>query len=199
MGAGTRAGWYSYDWLDNGRQSSATRIVPELQHPRVGSVFPALPGVNDGFTLLAIQPEHVLILGWPAPDGTTEVTWTFVLDEAAGVTRLLVRVRAGPGYRFHGLPLLLTRRVIRVVHFIMQRKQLLGIARRADVSMSQQSAFRTPGGKTAFLAAYDAAMQLWPVSYEEMDIPTRFGTTHVVASGPTDAERWCSCTATWPR
>ena len=188
MGAGTRAGWYSYDWLDNGRQSSATRIVPELQHPGVGTVFPALPGVKDGFTLLAIQPERVLILGWPAPDGTTEVTWTFVLDEAAGVTRLLVRVRGGPGYRFHGLPLLLTRLVVRVVHFIMQRKQLLGIARRAEVSMSQQSVFRTPEGKTAFLAAYDAAMKLWPVSYEEMDIPTRFGTTHVVASGPKDAE-----------
>ena len=36
MGAGSRAGWYSYDWLDNGRQPSATRIVPELQHPAVG-------------------------------------------------------------------------------------------------------------------------------------------------------------------
>jgi hypothetical protein len=31
-----------------------------------------------------------------------------------------------------GLPLLLTRIVIRVVHFIMQRKQLLGIKRRAE-------------------------------------------------------------------
>ena len=54
--------------------------------------------------------------------------------------------------------------------------------------MSQQSVFRTPEGKTAFLAAYDAAMELWPVSYEEMDIPTRFGTTHVAASGAKDAE-----------
>jgi hypothetical protein len=34
-----------------------------------------------------------------------EVTWTFVLDEIApGATRLLVRVRGGPRYRFHGLP-----------------------------------------------------------------------------------------------
>jgi hypothetical protein len=29
MGAGRRAGWYSYDLLDNGRQPSAGRIVPE--------------------------------------------------------------------------------------------------------------------------------------------------------------------------
>jgi len=35
-------------------------------------------------------------LGWLAPDGTPEVTWTFVLDEIApGMTRLLVRVRGG--------------------------------------------------------------------------------------------------------
>ena len=133
MGAGSRGGWYSYDWLDNGRQPSATRIVPDLQHPAIGTIFPALPGVTEGFTLLEIEHERVLTLGWLAPDGTPEVTWTFVLDEMApGVTRLLVRVRGGPGYRFHGLPLLLTRLVVRIVHFIMQRKQLLGIKRRAE-------------------------------------------------------------------
>jgi len=132
MGAGNRAGWYSYDWLDNRRQPSAARIVPELQHPAIGSIFPALPGVTDCFILLAIEPERALVLGFPR-NGPTEVTWTFVLDEVApGVTRLIVRARGGPGYRFHGLPLLLTRIVVRVVHFIMQRKQLLGIARRAE-------------------------------------------------------------------
>jgi len=133
MGAGSRAGWYSYDRLDNGRQPSAMRIVPELQHPVIGSIFPALPGVTDGFTLLAIDSERMLTLGWLAPDGTPQVTWTFVLDEVSpGVTRLLVRARGGPGYRFYGLPLLLTRLVVRVVHFVMQRKQLLGIATRAE-------------------------------------------------------------------
>jgi len=134
MGAGSRGGWYSYDWLDNGRRPSASRIVPALQHPAVGDIFPAMPGMTEGFTLLAIEPERTLMLGWLAPDGTPEVTWTFVLDEVTpGVTRLLVRARGGPGYRFHGLPLMLTRVVVRVVHFIMQRKQLLGIASRASL------------------------------------------------------------------
>jgi hypothetical protein len=143
MGAGSRAGWYSYDRLDNGRQPSAMRIVPELQHPSIGSIFPALPGVTDGFTLLAIDPERMLTLGWLAPDGTAQVTWTFVLDEVSpGVTRLLVRARGGPGYRFHGLPLPLTKLVIRVVHFIMQRKQLLGLAARAEARASGR-AFKT--------------------------------------------------------
>jgi pimeloyl-ACP methyl ester carboxylesterase len=53
--------------------------------------------------------------------------------------------------------------------------------------MSHPSAFKTPEGEAAFLAAYDAAMKLWPVPYEETDIPSRFGMTHVVASGPKDA------------
>jgi hypothetical protein len=137
MGAGNRGGWYSYDWLDNGRQPSAARLVPELQCPAIGTIFPALPGATQGFTLLAIEPERVLTLGWLALDGTPEVTWTFVLAEVApGVTRLLVRVRSGAGYRFRGMPQLLTRLVVRGVHFIMQRKQLLGIRRRADAGPS---------------------------------------------------------------
>ena len=133
MGAGSRGGWYSYDWIDNARRPSAVRIIAELQHPAVGTIFPALPDVTEGFTLLASERDQVLTLGWLAPDGTTQVTWTFVLDEVApGTTRLLVRVRGGSGYRFLGLPLPLTRVAVRVVHFIMQRKQLLGIASRAE-------------------------------------------------------------------
>jgi pimeloyl-ACP methyl ester carboxylesterase len=53
--------------------------------------------------------------------------------------------------------------------------------------MSHPSAFKTPEGEARYLAAYDAALKLWPVPYEEIDIPTRFGTTHVVVSGPKDA------------
>ena len=34
--------------------------------------------------------------------------------------------------------------------------------------MSQPSAFKTPEGEAAYLAAYDAAMKLWPVPYEEI-------------------------------
>jgi pimeloyl-ACP methyl ester carboxylesterase len=58
---------------------------------------------------------------------------------------------------------------------------------RAEMAMSHSSAFKTPEGQAAFLAAYDAAMKLWPVPYEEMEIPSRFGMTHVVVSGPKDA------------
>lgn len=53
--------------------------------------------------------------------------------------------------------------------------------------MFHPSAFKTPEGEARFLAAYDAAMKLWPVPYEEIDVPSCFGTTHVVVSGPKTA------------
>jgi len=53
--------------------------------------------------------------------------------------------------------------------------------------MTNTSAFKTSEGEAAYLAAYDAAMDLWPVPYEEIEIPSRFGMTHVVTSGPKDA------------
>ena len=53
--------------------------------------------------------------------------------------------------------------------------------------MSRPSAFKTREGEASYLAAYDAALKLWPVPCDERDIPTRFGTTHVLVSGPKDA------------
>jgi hypothetical protein len=135
MGAGSRAGWYSYDALDNGGRPSATCLVPALQHIRIGTVFPALPGATEGFVVLAFEPYRSLILGWPSPDGPPLVTWAFVLEAAArNSTRLIVRARGGRGYRFHGLPSWASLPIVRLAHFVMQRKQLLGIARRVESS-----------------------------------------------------------------
>ena len=133
MGAG-RAGWYSYDLIDNGSRRSADRIVPELQKLAIGMVFPALPGATDGFTLASFEANRSLVIGWKAPGGSWLMTWTFVLEPSPddGSTRLLVRARGGPGYKFQGLPWGLTRRIVPAVHFVMQRRQLLGIAARAE-------------------------------------------------------------------
>jgi hypothetical protein len=133
MGAGSRAGWYSYDVLDNGRRPSALWIIPELQQLAVGMLFPAGPGVTDGFTLLAFEPERFLVLGWRAPDGGHVMTWAFVLEEIEhGSTRLLVRVRVRAGARVFGLPWSVANYLVSAIHFPMQRKQLMGIARRAE-------------------------------------------------------------------
>ena len=45
------------------------------------------------------------------------------------------------------------------------------------------SSFTSPEGEKEFIAAYDTVLKRWPVTYEELDIPTRFGTTHLIASG----------------
>jgi pimeloyl-ACP methyl ester carboxylesterase/hypothetical membrane protein len=62
----------------------------------------------------------------------------------------------------------------------------LALLRKESVRASR-SPFKTPEGEGAFIAAYDDAMKLWPVPYEEIGIPTQFGTTHVVTSGPMNA------------
>jgi pimeloyl-ACP methyl ester carboxylesterase len=49
------------------------------------------------------------------------------------------------------------------------------------------SVFRSPEGKAKYYAAYDAVLQQWPISYEEVYIPTRFGDTHVIISGAKNA------------
>ena len=136
MGGG-RAGWYSYDFIDNGGNRSAERILPELQNIAVGSLLPSLPGATDGFVVHQYEPGRRLVLGHgPASNGAPLSTWTFVLEQPApDRTRLIVRGRLGlgrPGHRPYGLPPVLLRLVGPLGHFVMQRKQLLGIARRAE-------------------------------------------------------------------
>jgi len=100
-------------------------------------------GVTDGFTLLTFEPERILVLGWTAPEGGYVMTWAFVLEETEhGSTRLSVRVRVRPGARICGLPWWAANCLVSVIHFVMQRKQLIGIARRAELTMSRSSAFK---------------------------------------------------------
>ena len=53
-------------------------------------------------------------------------------DADGGSTRLVTRVRGSRDYPFFGLPRVIGDPIIRSVHFIMERKQLLGIASRAE-------------------------------------------------------------------
>jgi hypothetical protein len=138
MGAG-RAGWYSYDFIDNGGQPSADRIIRELQHAQVGDLFPALPGFREGFTVLRVDPERVLVLGWLHPGQRRPVmTWAFALKEPKPeTTRLIVRARASEGSRPSiGGSDWTIRTFTAWGHLLMQQKQLLGIARRAEALLS---------------------------------------------------------------
>jgi hypothetical protein len=138
MGAG-RAGWYSYDFVDNGGTPSAERIIPELQRLYVGAIMPWLPGATDGAIVRDYEWErHIVLDDGPRRGARPAVTWAFVLEKLAPArTRLLVRARAAAGYHppYH-LPLWTIRTLVPLGHAIMQRRQLLGIARRAERAMA---------------------------------------------------------------
>jgi protein-S-isoprenylcysteine O-methyltransferase Ste14 len=125
MGCG-RAGWYSYDDLDNGGVPSAERIVAEFQRAEVGEIFPMRPGDRDSFIVRALELEHWLVLG----DAAGSATWTFALDPIdEESTRLLTR-STGSYNRF--VVGLLFEILLRPIHFGMQRRQLLTLKRNAE-------------------------------------------------------------------
>jgi pimeloyl-ACP methyl ester carboxylesterase len=46
--------------------------------------------------------------------------------------------------------------------------------------------FRDDAARRRYAIAYDAALAAWPVPPNELDIETRFGSTHLLVTGPTD-------------
>jgi hypothetical protein len=136
-----RAGWYSYDFLDNGGIESAREIVAEIQNLKVGDILKATPEGEDGFEVPRIEPPRALVLGGlfdpvshsqlpftaARPQRYWHVSWAFVLEPLDGETRLLVRARAAfsPRERLHAA-------WIRPVHHFMERAQLRGLAARVE-------------------------------------------------------------------
>jgi hypothetical protein len=94
MGAG-RAGWYSWDAIDNGGTRSSESIVPALQTVARGDIMPAVPGAKDAFVVAAVERDRDLVLTVPDGRGGNAVAWEHVLDPLpGGRTRLIVRGRA---------------------------------------------------------------------------------------------------------
>ena len=123
-----RAGWYSYDGLDNGGVRSAERIVPELQQVRVGDIFPMSPKVEDTFVVRLVEPERALVLG----DAAGGMAWEFVLEPVdEDSTRVIARVRAT--YDKPALGLFL-KVFWRPTHFAMERRQLVNLKRLVEAA-----------------------------------------------------------------
>jgi pimeloyl-ACP methyl ester carboxylesterase len=53
---------------------------------------------------------------------------------------------------------------------------------------NETAVFRTPAGEAKNVLAYNEVLTLWPTPYEELDISSDFGVTHIIASGPKNAE-----------
>jgi hypothetical protein len=83
-----KAGWYSYDWIDNDFRRSAERIIPEYQDLAVGDTILMMPAM--GFEVKAIDRPHSIVS--ILEDGTT--SWCLGLYPADdGRTRLVSRWR----------------------------------------------------------------------------------------------------------
>ncbi len=52
---------------------------------------------------------------------------------------------------------------------------------------NNQTLFKSSQGMAKYMDAYDAVLSLWSVPYETLEIPTKFGCTHVIASGRNNA------------
>jgi hypothetical protein len=127
MGYG-RGGLYSYDWLDRlfGYLDgpSAEVVLPQFQSLKAGDTIPLGRGPN--WPVVDVQTRRSLVLE-PIQG---KVTWAFLLvpvnDRA---TRLVTRVR------FHVASTMRERLMMALMDpaaFVMTRKMLLGIKRRAE-------------------------------------------------------------------
>jgi len=128
-----RGGFYSYTWLENRFGlgiRNADRIHPEWQEIRGGdSIYATPPGWLGmhrrlGWRVARAEPDRVLLLeNWGA----------FILEPENGATRLIVRTRGGGSDRPVDLALApLGLLLFEPAHFLMQRKMLLELKRRAE-------------------------------------------------------------------
>lgn len=154
MGAG-RAGWYSWDLIDNGGRPSSTQILPVYQHVAVGDILPAIPGASDAFRVTAVEPQRDLLLTVPDGRGGHRVTWEHRLEPLeGGRTRLLVRGRVARDWlapapagalpptppifieRIYALMARMPRPILLAFaglgHRVMEARHLRGIKRRAE-------------------------------------------------------------------
>jgi hypothetical protein len=163
-----RAGWYSYDALDN-KGASAARVMPEFQHIAVGEVMPTHPG--GGFLVKVVEPERALVLysdteivrrqsQKASEEGTDELptaglkasgamlgssfpefaaSWAFYLRPTEdGQTRLVERFRAQTPGS--GPARAVLGEIMGTGIVLMTRKQLLGIKARVEGTLGESAA-----------------------------------------------------------
>jgi proline iminopeptidase len=138
-----RAGWYSWDRLDNGGRPSAERVVPEWQDRTEGDRMISTPGGATWFTVARMTPPRDLVLRaalelpsgrplevrGPLPRVYNDGIWAFHLRPLpGGRTRLVVRTRSRgrPRWADRAVGLLFGE----PAHFIMQRRQFRNLHRR---------------------------------------------------------------------
>jgi hypothetical protein len=119
-----RAGFYSYDLLDNDGVPSAERILPEYQNLKINDLIPLSRTAHVRVTEL--DPPQSIVLVFEVEGTWSNATWVWGLyAESPTNTRLVTRLRADArGVR--------SRLFLDLGEIIMMRKCMLGIKRRAE-------------------------------------------------------------------
>jgi hypothetical protein len=123
-----KAGWYSYDWIDNDFQSSAARIIPGYQNLVVGDKILMMPEM--GFVVESIdEPRSIVSV---LEDGST--SWCVALYPEGGVSRLVSRWRP----KFEKTPATFFMTVLSEPGtFIMEQKMLRTIRDRVETAAAK--------------------------------------------------------------
>jgi len=156
IGSG-RAGWYSYDRIDNGGHPSSSSILAEHQHLAPGDIVPAIPGSTDAFIVAEVEPPSHLVLTGPDRLGGNQVSYEFLLRPLGdGHTRFIVRGTLSERWpsstrpsssasrppisieRVYGIiariPKPIKLGLAHVGHHFMESRMLRGIKRRAEAT-----------------------------------------------------------------
>jgi proline iminopeptidase len=156
MGYG-RAGWYSWDHLDNFGHASADRLHPEWQQLTVGDHLPSDPANKTWWEVAALEPERFLALrasydlrlrpfdpAGPRPRCYTDSTWCWLLEELpGGRTRV---VESGYwAFRPRWLQPLMALLFLDIQHWVMQTRQFANLKRLAEGAPTPP-ALAQPGG-----------------------------------------------------
>jgi hypothetical protein len=139
-----RAGWYSWDRLDNWGRQSAERIHPERQKLSIGDRLSAVPDGSMGWEVAALEPQCFLGLrasvdlrGRPfdprgrRPSSYSDAIWGFQLKGLdADRTRLVVSGCWAMQPRW--LRPIVSFFFLEPAHWIMQTRQFQNLKQRAE-------------------------------------------------------------------
>lgn len=133
MGQG-RGGLYSYERLENiagCKIYNADEIIPNLPELQPGDRFKLGPEGYPFYPVFEVRHGQALILGDYDPATGLGQSWVFYLEPAGpGSTRLIIRSRGS--YQPTTANTLIWKVLTEPVHFIMERKMLLGIKARVE-------------------------------------------------------------------
>lgn len=144
LGCG-RAGWYSYDLLDNGGQPSAEQILPQHQNLNVGDTVPAVPNGSFGFPVAELVENSALILAGTLNTRTGQPTepeklgndpyfaggQSFLIEPRGSSSSVLI-FRMRVDWNATLLNTLIYRYILEPISAVMGQKMLLTLKQRVE-------------------------------------------------------------------